>query len=99
MNVFGLLKLNQPIVVERESELYSLLDEFMNNNYSFAENELNDYKADNELVWHSDCYYNPDDEFSIKSVSELHIKKAEIHLIYRVKNQLINYLIKHQTII
>ena len=35
---------------------------------------LRSYKEDNTIVWYSDCYYNPDDDWSIKSVSYLTIE-------------------------
>lgn len=66
---------NQKITIEQSSELYDVLNEFMINNYTFYENELGDYKDDNKLVWHSDCYYNPDDRLSVMDVSTLFIEK------------------------
>ena len=49
----------------------------MNNNYSFSNDELENYKDKKTLIWYSDCYYNPDDEWSLASVSCLHIEKTE----------------------
>lgn len=65
----------KPIEITKEMELYALIDEFMNNEYQFAKDELGSYKKEGILVWYSDCYYNPDDEWSIASVSCLTIKK------------------------
>lgn len=42
--------------------------------YDFGYNHLNDVKTNSLLVWHSDCYYNPDDIISVSSLSCLHIK-------------------------
>lgn len=65
------------ILVTPDMELYSVLDNFMNQEYIFPNDTLLNYKDKNKLVWHSDCYYNPDDEWSIASVSCLNIEKAE----------------------
>ena len=44
---------------------------------SFSNDELENYKDKKTLIWYSDCYYNPDDEWSLASVSCLHIEKEE----------------------
>ena len=49
----------------------------MSGHYQFQNDELENYKDESTLTWYSDCYYNPDDEFSLASVSCLHIKKEE----------------------
>ena len=61
--------------ITEDMELFELLKLLMNQNYVFGNNEiLESYKKDNKLVWYSDCYYNPDDEWGIKSVSYLNIE-------------------------
>lgn len=63
------------ITVTLEDELYSLIDDFMRNDYIFSDEVLVNYKDKNKLVWYSDCYYDPDDEWSKNSVSCLEIVK------------------------
>ena len=65
------------ILVTPDMELYSVLDNFMNQEYIFPNDTLLNYKDKNKLVWYSDCYYNPDDEWSIASVSCLNIEKID----------------------
>ena len=66
---------NDIITITEDMELFELLKLLMNQNYVFGNNEiLESYKKDNKLVWYSDCYYNPDDEWGIKSVSYLNIE-------------------------
>lgn len=66
---------NEVIEVKKDNELYELLNNLMSNNYHFAADELNSHKDETNLTWYSDCYYNPDDEFSLASVSCLNIKR------------------------
>ncbi|MDD2203227.1 MAG: hypothetical protein PHD78_02455 [Bacilli bacterium] len=66
---------NGEIVVTEEMDLFNLLNQFMKQKYLFYDNNLGDYKDEKKLIWHSDCYYNPDDEWSKKSVSYLNIEK------------------------
>ena len=49
----------------------------MNNYYDFGDEILQNYKDSNKLIWHSDCYYNPDDKWSIASVSCLNIERND----------------------
>ena len=63
------------IIVTRDMELFDLLDNFMKQDYIFSKEILQCYKDKDKLVWYSDCYYNPDNEFSIASVSCLKIEK------------------------
>ena len=65
------------ISIEEDTELYSLLDNFMKESYEFSDDYLKNIKDKNRLVWYSDCYYNPDDDWSIASVSVLNIKRDE----------------------
>ena len=65
------------ITITEDMELFSYLNELMNQSYEFNNELLENYKDDNYLVWYSDCYYNPDDEWSLASVSCLHIKREE----------------------
>jgi len=63
------------IKITQDMDLYDLLDNFMKQNYVFPDTILKNYKDSNKLIWYSDCYYNPDDEWSIDSVSCLHIER------------------------
>lgn len=64
------------ITITEDMELYRTLDEFMKQEYEFNDSSLlQNYKDENQLRWYSDCYYNPDDEFSYKDVSYLNIKR------------------------
>ena len=65
------------INVTADMELYNLLYIFMNNYYDFGDDILQNYKDSNKLIWHSDCYYNPDDKWSIASVSCLNIERND----------------------
>ena len=53
------------INVTADMELYNLLHSFMNNYYDFNDEILQNYKDCNKLIWHSDCYYDPDDSWSV----------------------------------
>lgn len=68
---------NKTITITPNIELYSLLKDFMQQEYIFSESSLQNSKDSNSLVWYSDCYYNPDDEWSVDSVSCLHINKKD----------------------
>ena len=68
---------DKKITLRPEDELYSLINNLMNNKYSFSNDELENRKDKNILTWYSDCYYNPDDELSTKSVSYLTIKYVD----------------------
>ena len=68
---------SEKITISKDMELYSLLEDFMNQNYVFPKEELQNEKSDKKLTWYSDCYYNPDDKLSISSVSCLNIEKKE----------------------
>ena len=62
------------IVITQEMDLFEPLKKFISQNYVFSDNEiLQSSKYDNKLVWYSDCYYNPTDEWSRNSVSYLTI--------------------------
>ena len=68
---------NDVIVVSPDMELYDLIAKFMSQNYVFGDAILENYKDNNSLIWYSDCYYNPDDDWSVASVTCLHIEKSE----------------------
>ena len=62
------------VTITKDMDLFELLKDLMSQQYEFDNNEvLTSYKDNNKLVWYSDCYYNPDDEWSINSVSYLTI--------------------------
>ena len=63
--------------ITKDMELYDLLDNLMNNDYQFCDDILSNYKDSNKLIWYSDCYYNPEDEFSLASVSCLNIERKD----------------------
>ena len=68
---------NDTITITEDMELFKYLISLMNQQYTFStEQILRSYKNDNKLVWYSDCYYNPNDEWSIKSVSYLNIDNS-----------------------
>lgn len=66
------------ITLTSDDELYDPLNNLMSQEYNFAPLEgIVNSKTSDELVWHSDCFYRPDDEWSIKSVSYLTIKRVD----------------------
>ena len=68
---------NEEVHITKDMELYSLLESFMNNEYEFSNDVLLNKKDQNKLIWYSDCYYNPDDEWSVDSVSCLNIERKD----------------------
>ena len=63
------------ITITNDMELFEPIKELMQQQYVFNEDEiLKSYNSDNKLIWYSDCYYNPDDEWSRNSVSYLTIE-------------------------
>lgn len=68
---------NEMIEITEDMELYSLINSFMNEDYIFNDELLKNYKDKNKLIWYSDCYYNPDDEWSVESVSCLNIERKD----------------------
>ena len=63
------------ITITNDMELFESIKEIMLQQYVFNEDEiLKSYKANNKLVWYSDCYFNPDDEWSRNSVSYITIE-------------------------
>ena len=63
---------SEVVTIAEDSLLFEPIKNIMSQQYEFDDNEvLHSYKDDNKLVWYSDCYYNPDDEWSKKSVSYL----------------------------
>lgn len=66
------------IIVKDGEELFNFLKIIMEQQYIFNDSELlKSYKKNNKLVWYSDCYYNPDNEYSIKQVSYLNIEYVD----------------------
>lgn len=68
---------NNIINITQDMELYNMLDNFMQQNYVFSDDVLPSYKDNNKLIWYSDCHYNPDDEWSVISVSCLNIERKD----------------------
>ena len=63
------------ITITSDIDLYYPLIDIMSQEYIFDDTDiLKSYKSNNKLVWYSDCYYNPDDEWSRNSVSYLTIE-------------------------
>ena len=62
------------IKITSNNVLYPMLVQFMNQNYRFFNEVLENKKDDSKLVWFSDCYFNPDDRYSVASVSSLNIE-------------------------
>ena len=79
---------NEVIKINEDMEIYSLIDEFMNEEYIFSDELLKSYKDKNKLIWYSDCYYNPDDEWSIASVSCINIVKKDSCFIIKCTKKL-----------
>ena len=66
------------VVITSDMELFELLECLMSQEYVFGDDEvLKSYKRGNKLVWYSDCYYNPDNEWSRNSVSYLTIERVD----------------------
>ena len=66
---------SEEIAITKYMKLFEPIKELMLQQYVFNEDEmLKSYKTNNKLVWFSDCYYNPDDEWSRNSVSYLTIE-------------------------
>ena len=64
------------IKITQDMELYSIIDKFMKQDYIISNDEiLKDHKDNSKLIWYSDCYYNPDDQWSVDSVSCLNIER------------------------
>lgn len=63
------------ITITKDMDLFELLKNIISQQYKFNEDEiLKSYKSDNKLIWYSDCYFNPDYEWSRNSVSYLTIE-------------------------
>lgn len=66
---------NEVVVITEDMELFEMINNIMNQQYVFNDEEiLKSYKNNNKLVWYSDCYYDPSNEVSVKSVSYLNIE-------------------------
>ena len=93
--IFG-INTSEKIIISKDMELYPLLEEFMKQDYVFGNEELQNKKSAKNLIWYSDCYYNPDDELSISSVSCLNIEQKEDYFeIWCTKK--INEILKRKT--
>ena len=69
---------SEKIHITKGMELYKPLQFIMKQNYQFASGEgLTEYKDDDKIVWHSDCYCDPDNERDMLSVSYLTIEKTD----------------------
>jgi len=65
------------IEITSDMEIYDSLQDWMDQNYTFFSGVLDNYKDQNKLVWYSDCYYDPDDVWSVESVSCLNIERKD----------------------
>ena len=66
---------SEVITITKDMDLFELLRNIILQQYDFNNNEvLKSYKKNNKLVWYSDCYFNPNDEWSRNSVSYLTIE-------------------------
>lgn len=75
---------SEVITITKDMDLFELLRNIISQQYDFNNNEvLKSYKKNNKLVWYSDCYYNPDDEWSRNSVSYLTIEY--VNGVYKMK--------------
>ena len=60
-----------------DDDIYNGIDLFMSQSYVFGNELLKNSKTEDKLVWFSDCYYDPDDSWSVDSVSCLTIEKKD----------------------
>lgn len=60
--------------ITSDMKIYPLLKNIMSNEYKFYNDIFDDHKKDNELVWYSDTYCDPDRELEVKSISYMEIK-------------------------
>lgn len=75
---------SEVITITKDMELFELLKALMSQQYEIDKNEiLHSYKNNNKMIWYSDCYYNPDDEWIINSVSYLTIEY--VNGVYKMK--------------
>ena len=66
---------SEVITITENDELFPLLKSIIEQEYEFNScSVMKNYKDNNKLVWYSDCYYDPDEEWSVKSVSYLTIE-------------------------
>ena len=66
---------SEVITITKDMELFELLKGIMSEQYIFNEEEtLKCSKSNNKLIWYSDCYYDPDNEWSRNIVSYLTIE-------------------------
>ncbi len=68
------------VTIAEDMDLFELLKSLMSQQYEFYYSDddvLRSYKNDNKLVWYSDCYYNPDNEWSVKCVSYLTVEYVD----------------------
>ena len=66
------------VSVTKDMELYHLLDHLLSQKYTFSNSTLlRDYPDSDRILWYSDCYYNPDDDLSVKGISFLTIRRAK----------------------
>ena len=80
-------KNSDAIIIKEDDALFEPLKYIMSQEYNFDSEELlKSYKTSNKLVWYSDCYYNPDDEWSKNNVSYLTIEVLDgVFKIYATK--------------
>ena len=57
--------------------MFVICDSHQKDDRSSADILIQFLKDSHKLIWHSDCYYNPDDEWSIASVSCLNIERND----------------------
>lgn len=67
----------EKVIVNPGDDLYEGIDLLMSQSYVFGNEVLKTSKTKDKLVWFSDCYYDPDDSWSVDSVSCLTIEKKD----------------------
>lgn len=68
-------KNSNEISINDDSELFELIKNIMLQQYEFNDYEtLKSYKSNSKLVWYSDCYYDPNNDWSRNSVSFLTVE-------------------------
>lgn len=66
---------NEPVLITENMELYNPLNTLMKQSYVFDNEYLKNYKDENKLVWYSDQFFDPDDEWTLEKISSLNIER------------------------
>ena len=86
---------NEPISITKDDELFEYIDYIMNEKYIFGIDHLQSKKSKDQLIWYSDCYYNPSDIMSVKAVSSLIINRINDKFIIHCKKPIYDIINKN----